>query len=254
MKGRVAVVTGGGSGIGLAIAAAYARRGANVVIADLDLKAGQAAVSTIGTSATFVQTDVASQEDCRHLIDTAEKKYGGVDVLVNNAGLQCVAPVVDFPEERWNSLLAVLLTGTFLCTKYALPHMIRQRWGRVINISSIHGKVASPLKAAYVAAKHGVLGFTKVAALEVGEHNITVNAICPAYVRTPLVERQIAEQARQHGIPAADVVRQIMTEPAAIRRLLEPEEVASLAVYLASDDAAGITGAALDIDLGWTAR
>ena len=114
--------------------------------------------------------------------------------------------------------------------------------------------MASPLKAAYVAAKHGVLGFTKVAALEVGEHNITVNSICPAYVRTPLVERQIAEQARQHGIPAADVVRQIMTEPAAIRRLLEPEEVASLAVYLASDDAAGITGAALDIDLGWTAR
>jgi 3-hydroxybutyrate dehydrogenase len=257
MKGRVAVVTGGASGIGLAIASACARRGAKVVIADVDPKAGQEAavsVGSVGVSTTFVQTDVASQEECRRLIETAEQKYGGVDILVNSAGLQHIAPLVDFPEERWNYLLAVILTGTFLCTKYAVPHMIRQGWGRVVNIASLHAKVASPLKSAYVAAKHGVLGFTKVAALELGEKNITVNAICPAYVRTPLVEKQIAEQARQHGIPPQDVVRRIMTEPAAIRRLLEPEEVASLAVYLASDEAAGITGAAIDIDLGWTAR
>ena len=147
---------------------------------------------------------------------------------------------MDFPEECWNHLIGVMLTGTFLCCKYALPHMIRQKWGRIINIDSLHGKVASPFKSAYVAAKHGVLGLTKVVALEVAEHNITSNAICPAYVRTPLVEKQIDDQATRHGISRDDVVRKIMLEPAAIRRLLEPDEVASLALYLCSDKAAGI--------------
>ena len=173
---------------------------------------------------------------------------------MNNAGLQYLSPVVDFPEERWDDLIGVILTGTFLGCKYALPHMIRQKWGRIVNIASLHGKVGSPFKAAYVSAKHGVLGLTKVVALEVAEHNVTSNAICPAYVRTPLVEKQIQEQAHRHGISPDDVVRKIMTEPAAIRRLLEPEEVAALALYVCSDEAAGITGAALDIDLGWTAR
>src|ERR1019366_2890000 len=167
---------------------------------------------------------------------------------------QYMAPVVDFPEDRWEQLIGVILTGTFLCCKYAVPHMIRQRWGRVINLGSIHGKVASPFKSAYVAAKHGVLGFTKVLALEVAEQNITANAICPAYVRTPMVEGQIAEQARRHSISPEEVVQKIMLAPAAIRRLLEPEEVASLVLYLCSDQASGITGAALDIDLGWNAR
>ena len=190
----------------------------------------------------------------RHLVDAAVEKFGRLDIMVNNAGLQYVAPVVDFPEERWNLLIGVMLTGAFLCCKYSLPHMIKQKWGRIINISSLHGRVASPFKVAYISAKHGVLGLTKVVALEQAENGITCNAICPAYVRTPLVEKQIADQAKANGISEDEVVQKIMLAPAAIKRLLEPSEVASLARYLCTDEAAGITGAALDIDLGWTAR
>lgn len=257
MKGKVAVITGAGSGIGYAIAKSFAAAGANFVIADLDAAAGERARSelqALGVEGQFVAADVSKSADVRRLIETAARRFGRIDILVNNAGLQHISPIVLFPEERWNYLIGVMLTGTFLCCKYALPHMIRQNWGRVINIASLHGKVASPFKAAYIAAKHGVLGLTKVTALEVGEHHITANAICPAYVRTPLVDKQIDEQALRHQISREDVVRKIMTEPAAIHRLLEPEEVASLALYLCSDAAAGITGAALDMDLGWTAR
>ncbi len=257
MNGKVALITGAGSGIGYAIAKSFAAAGANFVIADLDAAAGERArteLQALGVEGEFVATDVSKSADVKRLIETAAGRFGRIDILVNNAGLQHISPIVLFPEERWNYLIGVMLTGTFLCCKYALPHMIRQNWGRVINIASLHGKVASPFKAAYIAAKHGVLGFTKVTALEVGEHNITANAICPAYVRTPLVDQQIDEQALRHRISREDVVRKIMTEPAAIHRLLEPEEVASLALYLCSDAAAGITGAALDMDLGWTAR
>jgi 3-hydroxybutyrate dehydrogenase len=257
MKGRVAVVTGAASGIGYAIAKSFAQAGANCVIADIDPASGERArieLEALGPACAFVATDVSDAAQVRRLMDTAIDKFGRLDILVNNAGLQHISPVVDFPEERWDYLIGVILTGTFLCCKYALPHMIRHKWGRVVNIGSIHSKVASPFKAAYVASKHGVLGLTKVVALEVAEHNITSNAICPAYVRTPLVEKQIQEQAVRHGIPPAEVVTKIMTQPAAIHRLLEPEEVAALALYLCSDEAAGITGAALDIDLGWTAR
>ena len=257
MKGKTALITGGASGIGYAIAESFARAGANFVISDLDPAAGDAALSrlrTIGPAGAFVAGDVSSPQDTRRMVDATVAKFGRLDVLVNNAGLQFVSPVVEFPEERWNQIIGVLLTGTFLCTKYALPHMISQKWGRVINVASLHGKVASPFKAAYVSAKHGVLGFTKVVALEVTQHNITCNAICPAYVRTPLVEKQIEDQARRHGISPAEVVSKIMLEPAAIRRLLEPAEVAAMALYLCSDAASGITGAAMDIDLGWTAH
>jgi 3-hydroxybutyrate dehydrogenase len=227
------------------------------VIADIDPDSGERArieLEALGPACAFVATNVSDAAQVRRLMDTAIAKFGRLDILVNNAGLQHISPVIDFPEERWDYLIGVILTGTFLGCKYALPHMIRQKWGRVVNIASLHSKVASPFKAAYVSAKHGVLGLTKVVALEVAEHNITSNAICPAYVRTPLVEKQIQEQAVRHGISPADVVTKIMTEPAAIHRLLEPEEVAALALYLCSDEAAGITGAALDIDLGWTAR
>lgn len=257
MKGKVAVVTGAASGIGYAIAKSFAQAGANCVIADLDPGSGERArgeLEAVGPACAFVAANVSDATQVRRLMETTVEKFGRLDILVNNAGLQHVAPVVDFPEERWDYLIGVILTGTFLCCKYALPHMIRQKWGRVVNIASLHAKVASPFKAAYVSAKHGVLGLTKVVALEVAEHNITSNAICPGYVRTPLVEKQIQEQARRHGISTDDVVRKIMTEPAAIRRLLEPEEVAAMARYVCSDEAAGITGAALDIDLGWTAR
>ena len=257
MKSKVAVITGAASGIGFAIAKAMSYAGASVVLADVSAEAGETALANLresGATAEFAAGDISKSADVRSLMDVAINEFGRIDILVNNAGLQHIAPVVDFPEERWDYLLGVILTGTFLCCKYALPHMIRQKWGRVVNIASLHGKVASPFKAAYVAAKHGVLGFTKVVALEVAEHNITSNAICPAYVRTPLVEKQIDEQARRHGISRDDVVRKIMLEPAAIRRLLDPEEVAALAVYLCSDQGAGITGSAIDIDLGWTAR
>ncbi len=257
MKDRVAVVTGAGSGIGLAIAETFARAGASVVIADLDSAAGlraQAKIHETDSACTFVKTDVAAVEDVRHLIETTVDTYGRLDIMVNNAGVQHIAPVIDFPEDRWNLLIGVMLTGPFLCSKYALPHMIGNHWGRIINIGSFHAKVASPFKSAYIAAKHGVLGLTKAIALEAAAHNITANAICPAYVRTPLVEKQIADQALRHGISPDEVVSKIMTEPAAIKRLLDPAEVASLALYLCSDAASGITGAALDIDLGWTAR
>jgi 3-hydroxybutyrate dehydrogenase len=257
VKGKVAVVTGAASGIGYAIAKSFAQAGANCVIADIDPSAGERAraeLEAVGPACHFVATNVSDAAQVRRLTDTAVEKFGRLDILVNNAGLQYLSPVVDFPEERWDDLIGVILTGTFLGCKYALPHMIRQKWGRIVNIASLHGKVGSPFKAAYVSAKHGVLGLTKVVALEVAEHNVTSNAICPAYVRTPLVEKQIQEQAHRHGISPDDVVRKIMTEPAAIRRLLEPEEVAALALYVCSDEAAGITGAAIDIDLGWTAR
>jgi 3-hydroxybutyrate dehydrogenase len=257
MKGKVAIVTGGASGIGLAIAKSFAKEGVHCVLADLDLRAGDAAVAQLaemGEKSAFIAADVAKSADVQKLIAAAMERFGRIDILVNNAGLQYIAPITEFPEERWDNLIGVILTGSFLCCKYAVPHMVRQKWGRVTNIASLHAKVASPFKAAYISAKHGVLGLTKVLALEVAEHNITSNAICPAYVRTPLVERQIDEQARRHQISREDVIRRIMTEPAAIHRLLEPDEVASLALYLCSDAAAGITGAALDIDLGWTAR
>jgi len=257
MRGKVAIITGGASGIGLAIVERLTREGVNCVIADLETSGGERAATKLkkaGADCLFVATNVSQPSDVRHLIEAAMAKFGRLDILVNNAGLQFVASIVDFPEERWDTLIGVMLTGTFLCSKYTLPHMIRQKWGRIINISSVHGKVASPFKVAYISAKHGVLGLTKVVALEMAENNITCNAICPAYVRTPLVERQIADQARVHGISEQDVVQKILLAPAAIRRMLEPSEVASLVVYLCSDDAAGITGTALDIDLGWTAR
>lgn len=257
MKGKVAVITGAASGIGYAIARSLTKAGVHCVIADVDQAQGERAnkeLASIDSESAFVRTNVSDATEVRRLMDLAIERFGRLDILVNNAGLQHIAPVVDFPEERWDYLVGVMLKGTFLCCKYALPHMIRQKWGRIVNVASLHGKVASPFKAAYVSAKHGVLGLTKVVALEVGEYNITANAICPAYVRTPLVEKQIEEQAHRHKISPEEVVRKIMTEPAAIHRLLEADEVASLALYLCSEEAAGITGAALDIDLGWTAR
>ncbi len=257
LEGRTAVVTGAASGLGLAMATAFAAEGDAVCVADLNEAGGQSVVEGLrreGRTAAFTRVDVTDPGSARAMIETAVKAFGRLDVLVNNAGLQHISPVVEFPEERWNYLLAVLLTGTFLCTKYALPHMIRGGWGRVINIASAHGLVASPFKAAYVAAKHGVVGFTKVAAWEAAAHGITVNAICPGYVRTPLVERQIADQARVHGIPESDVVGRIMLEPQAVKRLLEPGEIAALAVYLCSEPASAVTGAAIPIDGGWTAR
>lgn len=257
LTGKAGLVTGAGSGIGRAIAKMLAAHGASVGVCDLNESASRKVVAEIeqsGGQALALQADVSKSNHVRAAVQTTVEKFGRVDILVNNAGLQFIAPVHEFPEEKWNLLIGVMLTGSFLCTKYALPPMMAQRWGRIINISSIHGLVASPFKSAYIAAKHGIIGLTKTVALEVADYGITVNAICPSYVRTPLVEGQIAEQSKLHKIPEAEVVEKIMLAQAAVKRLLEPEEIAGLVLYLCSGGAAGVTGAAYTIDGGWTAR
>jgi 3-hydroxybutyrate dehydrogenase len=247
LTGKRALVTGAGSGIGRAIAETFAGAGAHVVVHDLRPDAEELA-SAIG--GTFIAADLSDPAATRELAARA----GAIDILVNNAGFQHIAPVDEFPEDRWNAMLQVLLTAPFLLVKHLLPGMKEKRWGRILNIASVHGLVASPYKSAYISAKHGLLGFTKTVALEAGAWGITANAICPAYVRTPLVENQIADQARTLAIEPDQVVEQVMLMPAAIKRLIEPTEVAELALFLAGDRAGVITGSAYTIDLGWTAR
>src|SRR5581483_4329425 len=251
---KVGIVTGAASGIGLAIAEAFAKEGANVAIADLNEEGGKKAVEGIqklGGDAIFVKTNISKREDCKRLIDETVKRFGRIDILVNNAGIQNVSPIVDFPEDKWDLLIGVMLTGTFLCTKYALPYMIKQKSGRIINMSSIHGLIGAKYKSAYVSAKHGIIGLTKVTALEMLEHGITANAICPTFVRTPLVDKQIDDQAKAHGIPREEVIEKVILAEAPMKRMLEPEEVAELDVLWASDWERNITGAALPMDWGW---
>ncbi len=252
MSERVAIVTGAASGIGRAIAEALVQGGNQVVVADLNEAEGKGTADTVGGH--FVKADLSQRTDCKRLVDETLAHYGGVHILVNNAGFQHIDPIETFPEDTWDEMLAVMLTASFLLTKYVWPTMKVRGWGRIVNIASIHGRVASPFKSAYVTAKHGLIGLTRAAALEGGEHGITVNAICPAYVRTPLVESQIANQARTHGLSAQEVIEQVMLEPATIKRLITPEEVAALVVYLCSEAAGAVTGADWTMDLGWMAR
>jgi 3-hydroxybutyrate dehydrogenase len=249
---RVAIVTGAASGIGLACAERLAADGMQVVLADVNEKAGAEQAKRLG--GTFVAADLTSRSGCRNLADQALKAYGTVHVLVNNAGYQHVSPIEDFPEEQWERMLALMLTAPFLLTRYCWPAMKKQKWGRVVNIASIHALVASPFKVGYISAKHGLIGLTRTAAIEGGEHGITVNAICPAYVRTPLVDSQIADQAKANKMSPDEVIEKIMLAPAAVKRLIEPREVAGFVAYLCGDAAGTITGAALTMDLGWTAR
>jgi 3-hydroxybutyrate dehydrogenase len=253
LSGKSALVTGAASGIGRAVAQDLAEHGACVLVADLNEEQGQAFAAGL-PHAIFQRADVTSRQECHALVERAEREWGGVDILVNNAGIQHVAPVEEFPEDRWELLIRILLIAPFLLTKYALPHMYARGWGRIVNVASVHGLVASPYKSAYISAKHGVLGFTKTVALEAGDKGVTCNAICPSYVRTPLVERQIDDLARENHIPREEVVEKIMLAPAARKQLLEPADVAALATFLCSDAAAGITGSAQAIDCGWTAR
>jgi 3-hydroxybutyrate dehydrogenase len=247
----VALVTGAASGIGRAVAESLAGDGYRVAVVDLS-EEGRTVAQAIG--GLFVQANLAKQSECMRVMAETVNHLGPVDVLVNNAGFQHISPIEEFPEEKWETLIAVMLTAPFRFTKYVWPHMKAQGWGRVINVASVHGQVASPFKAAYISAKHGLIGLTRTTALEGGPYGITVNAICPAYVRTPLVENQIADQARTRGISEADVVEKVMLEPAAIKRLIEPDEIGHMVRYLCADAASAITGATLNIDLGWTAR
>jgi len=249
---KVAIVTGAASGIGLACAERLAADGMKVVLADLNEAAGAEHAKRLG--GTFVKADLGSRTGCRALVDAALKAYGTVHVLVNNAGFQHVSPIEDFPEEQWERMISLMLTAPFLLTRYCWPSMKQQKWGRVVNIASIHALIASPFKVGYISAKHGLIGLTRTAALEGGEHGITVNAICPAYVRTPLVDGQIADQAKANAMSPDEVIEKIMLAPAAVKRLIEPREVADFVAYLCGEPAGTITGAALTMDLGWTAR
>lgn len=251
MDKRVALVTGAASGIGLAVAETLAQDGYQVVLADVNSETGTQQATRIGGH--FIQVDLTDAAACKTLVDEAVTKFGSVDVLVNNAGIQHVSPIEDFPVEKWNFILALMLTAPFLLIKYSWPHMKKKGWGRIININSVHGLRASEFKSAYISAKHGMTGLTKTAALEGGPFGITVNSICPAYVRTPLVDNQIDAQAKTHGIAREDVIETIMLKKAAVKRMIEPAEIGQAALYLCSDAASCMTGVSLTIDCGWTA-
>lgn len=251
LNGKVAIVTGAASGIGFATAEMLVKEGAKVVMADVNEALLSEAAKKIGGDC--FPADLSKREGCRALVDFTLDKYGKTDILVNVAGIQNVASIEDFPEDRWDFMISLMLTAPFLLTKYTWASMKEQGWGRVINLNSIHGLVASEFKSAYVSAKHGLTGFTKVAGLEGGPYGITVNSICPAYVRTPLVDNQIEAQAQNHGISKEEVVSKIMLQKAAVKTLLEPETVADVVKFLCSDSASNITGSALTIDGGWTA-
>jgi 3-hydroxybutyrate dehydrogenase len=245
LTGRLAVVTGGGSGIGEACAIRLAGAGASVVVADINPAAAATVADRIG--ARPFEVDLAADFDATALA-------GQADILVNCAGLQYVAPVHEFPPDKFRLLLAVMLEAPFRLAQAALPHMYAQGFGRIVNISSVHGLRASAYKAAYVAAKHGLEGLSKVIALEGGEHGVTSNTVCPAFVRTPLVEKQIADQARLHGIAPEQVITDIMLTEPAIKRLIEPDEVAELVAYLCSGPASFANGSSWVLDGGWSAR
>ncbi|NQZ70805.1 MAG: 3-hydroxybutyrate dehydrogenase [Lentisphaeria bacterium] len=249
---KVAIVTGGASGIGKSIAEALSQEGLDVIVADMQEEAGLVVAEAI--SGVFIKTDLSKRDSCRQLVDQVIRDFGRIDILINNAGFQHVSPIGDFSEDKWDQMLAVMLTAPFLLTKYVWPCMTKQKWGRIINMASIHGLVASPNKAAYVSAKHGLIGLTKAAALEGGEHGITVNALCPSYVRTPLVENQIADLAKENKVDENEVLENVLLKSAAIKNLIEPKEISSLVLFLCSDNGASITGASWTIDCGWTAQ
>ena len=259
LNGQNAIVTGSTSGIGLGIARALAQAGANVVLngfgkPDEIERTRAELVAETGVEVSHSSADMTKAAEIASMVRDAEARFGAVDILVNNAGIQHVSPIEEFPDDRWEQILAINLSSNFHAIKAALPGMRRRNAGRIINIASAHGLVASPFKSAYVAAKHGVVGLTRTVALEVAETAITCNAICPGYVRTPLVEGQIRDQARVHGMSEDQVVREVILASQPNKRFVTLEELGGLAVFLCSPAAASITGVALPIEGGWTAR
>ena len=258
LKGKTALVTGSTSGIGLGIARRFAAAGMNVVLNGFgDAKEIEALRDALaaehGVEVLYDGADMTRPDTIEAMMARALDAFGAVDVLVNNAGIQHVAPIDEFPPEKWNAIIAVNLVSAFHTTRLALPLMKARRWGRVINVASAHALVASPFKSAYVAAKHGIAGLTKTVALEVAALGITVNAICPGYVLTPLVEKQIPDTARARGISEDEVVKNVLLAAQPTKQFVTIDQVASLAAYLASDDAASINGTLVSIDGGWTA-
>ena len=258
-SGKALLVTGSTQGIGLAMTRAFAAEGADVMINGLGdavaiERTRDAIERDFGVKARFHGADMTRRGEIADLVATAEREFGAVDILINNAGIQHVAPIEEFPDDKWEAIMAINLSAVFYCTRAALPGMKKRKWGRIINISSVHGLIASPNKSAYTAAKHGVVGFTKALALESAEHGITANAICPGYVLTELVQKQIDDQARAHGISQERAKKEIILAPQAFKEFCRIEDIAAMAVYLASDAARSITGSAMSIDGGWTAR
>jgi 3-hydroxybutyrate dehydrogenase len=246
LAGKAALVTGAASGIGRAVATRLEEDGARVLAVDLRPDPG-------GPGEPH-EADLTTREGNRGSVDAALERFGRLDAVVANAGFQHVAPVVEFPEDRWDGLLALMLTSPFLLAKYAWEALARSGEGRFIAIASVHGLVASPYKAGYVAAKHGLIGLVKTLALEGARDGVLAAAVCPAFVRTPLVEAQIADQAKAHGVPEERVLEDVILEPHAVKRLIEPEEVAGVVRFLLTRDGRAFSGAAVTMDLGWTAR
>ena len=259
LKGQTALVTGSTSGIGLAIARAFAKEGANLVINGFGDKAEiekerSGIESEFGVKARYSAADMSKHSDIAEMIAQAERDFGSLDVLVNNAGIQYVANVEDFPVERWDAIIAINLSSSFHSIRAALPGMKKRKWGRIINIASAHGLVASGQKAAYVAAKHGLVGLTKVVAIETANAGITCNAICPGWVLTPLVQKQVDARAKEAGMSVEQAKVELLSEKQPMHEFSKPENIGALAVFLASEAAASITGSAYSIDGGWVAQ
>jgi 3-hydroxybutyrate dehydrogenase len=259
LKGKTSLVTGSTSGIGLGIARALAQAGSAVVLNGFgspqeieQTRSGLA--SEFGVQVDYSGADMSNPSSIAEMIETALASFGRIDILVNNAGIQHVAPLPEFPTQKWDAIIAINLSSAFHTTKLALPAMVKNNWGRIINIASAHGLVGSAFKSAYVAAKHGMLGLTKVTALETAEHHITCNAICPGYVYTPLIEAQIEGQAKSHMIPREQVIRDVLLAQQPNKRFAMVDELGALSVFLSSDAAASITGASIPVDGGWTAH
>jgi len=258
LKGKTAIVTGSSSGIGLGIAESFAKAGVNVMMNGIEpaeqVAEDVARLEAYGTKIVYSPANMMKPEEVRNMVALAERTFDQVDILVNNAGIQFVAPIDEFPDEKWDAIMAINLSAAFHTIKAALPGMKTRGWGRIINIASAHGLVASPYKSAYVAAKHGILGITKTVALEVADQGITVNAICPGYVWTPLVEKQIPETAEARGITEKQVIEDVLLHAQPTKQFVTVEQLGGLATFLCSDDAASITGISLPVDGGWTAQ